>query len=391
MVKIKILGPNDPALDATQKAIDELPDINAELKIIPWAEYRDVLMESLQADESPHQVVFVPGHVWIPEFAACGFIENLGPLLSSLPEEVLANYDQGDIIETITDESQYLGNQYMIPTFTDGHILFYRSDLITLAEETAVPPTILPQTLLELVSQFSANHDLSALALKAHPSEIFFDWLPHFLDAGGELLDEDNQPAFTSQAGIQSLENYCRLGHFCPPGTHQFGNEEISQIMKEGQAALITTWGGQAGPILLDENNQYKDIYKAALFPQPCGGTWGMVIPTNQTEELKVAALEIALQLNGPQQDIDIIEKAGSPIRHSSYTKEACSTYSWLKAQREMLNRMYLLPKDPNISVLLGALTEAIYQSFLGKADPSEALFEAKIKVLESGQKLGGS
>ncbi|HKJ27359.1 MAG TPA: extracellular solute-binding protein, partial [Anaerolineales bacterium] len=175
-MKIKFLGPNDPALDAVQTAIGKLTDVDVELEIIPWAEYRDVLMQSLQAGESPHQGVYVPGHVWIPEFAAGGLIEDLTPLLGSLPEETLIAYDQTDILEVVQDEAKYLGKQYMVPTFTDGHVFFYRSDKITLDDDSDVP-TITPKEINNLAEKVDTSDGVFVLALKAHPSEIFFDWL----------------------------------------------------------------------------------------------------------------------------------------------------------------------------------------------------------------------
>jgi len=379
-MKIKFLGPNDPALDAVQTAIGKLTDVDVELEIIPWAEYRDVLMQSLQAGESPHHGVYVPGHVWIPEFAAGGLIEDLTPLLGSLPEETLIAYDQTDILEVVQDEAKYLGKQYMVPTFTDGHVFFYRSDKITLDDDSDVP-TITPKEINNLAEKVDTSDGVFVLALKAHPSEIFFDWLPHFLSAGGVLLDADFQPAFANDAGIRALEQYCQLRKFCPPNTHEFGNEEIADILKGGKAALVTTWGGQAGPIFMDKSSSYNHLYKAALFPQPCGGTWGITIPTNQPEDTKLKALEVALLLNSPAVDVDIIEKAGSPIRKSSYTKDAFANYSWLKAQREMMNRFQLIPKHPQIGLYLGALTEAIYTAFTGAATPSVALQKAAQEI----------
>jgi len=375
-MKIKVLGPNDPALGAVQAAIDMITNLDVEMEIIPWAEYRDVLMNSLQAELSPYQAVYVPGHVWIPELAASGMIENITPMMPSVSEEILSTYQQEDIIDVIREDSDFKGGQYMIPTFTDGHILFYHADFVDLGSE-GEPVTVSPMDLKDLVSNLDLKEGMFALALKAHPSEILFDWLPYFLAAGGKLTDQNLQPTFADEAGIQALEMYCQLRAYCPPDTHEYGNEEIANVIKQGKAAVVATWGGQAGPIFLDKSSAHNEFYKAAVFPYAGGATWGIAIPTNQPEAAKLKALEIALRVNGPQVDVDIIEKAGSPIRESSYSPQANTNYMWLKAQREMLNRLHFIPKVPQFGAYLGALTEAIYKSFLGEAAPDAALKQA--------------
>ena len=58
---LKIIGPNDPALDVLEAALAQHPELNAELEIIPWSEYRDALVATLTAGVAPNQAVFVPG------------------------------------------------------------------------------------------------------------------------------------------------------------------------------------------------------------------------------------------------------------------------------------------------------------------------------------------
>ena len=93
-------------------------------------------------------------------------------------------------------------------------------------------------------------------------------------------------------------------------------------------------------------------------------------------------AFEILLELNGPEQDQDVLLSAGSPVRSSTYADSALSQYTWLRAQREIYNRFYLLPQDPRIAVFLGPLTEAVYSAFQGLNTPENSLKEAEIIIL---------
>jgi len=382
-MKINIIGPHDPALAAAQNNIADHPEWNAELRVIPWAEYRDVLMETLSKDTAPNQAVFVPGHVWIPELAAEGVLTELDPLISGLPEEIWLGYQEDDIVQSVRDESLYLDQRYMIPYFNDGHILFYRDDLVDLGSSDG-PVEISPLDLVSITDKAHNPPDIFGIALKAHPSEIFFDWLPYLLAAGGELTDASFKPAFFTEAGINALRIYCHLREFAPPDTHTYGNEEIAEVLKTGKAALVTTWGGQAAPIFLDKKNSFRDKYRSAIFPHPCGGTWGISIPANQSPEVKSKALEIVLSLNGPDQDRGVLLAAGSPVRKSSYTKATFDKYPWLKAQYEIYNRFSFLPKDPRIGIYLGPLTEAVTNAFLGNKTPADSLHEAESVILKA-------
>jgi len=380
---LKIIGPDDPALAAARKNIAEHPQWNLELTVYPWADYRDVMMESLNADITPNQAVFVPGHVWIPELAAAGLITELDPLFSELPEAARRDYHWENVITAVKKESQYLDRQYMIPYFNDAQILFYREDLVRL-QKSIDPPEISPLDLVDLARKAHQPPDIYGIALKAHPSEIFFDWLPYLLAAGGQIADSDLLPTFRSEAGIQALSAYLQLREYAPPQTGSFGNEEIAAVIKNGRAAFVTTWGGQASPIFLDERNLFREKYQPAIFPFPCGGTWGIALPSNQSGEILLKTLQVLLSLNSPEADKDVLLAAGSPIREDSYTQSAYQKYSWLRAQRKVYDRVSFLPFDPRIRVFLGPLTENLVSAFKGKISPEGALETAHNQIMEA-------
>jgi multiple sugar transport system substrate-binding protein len=307
----------------------------------------------------------------------------LDPLINDLPPGRWGEYQWSDIIPSIQKESRYQDLQYIIPYFNDGHILFYRKDLIDLGANQT-PREISPLDLLNIAQKAHQPPDIYGIALKAHPSEILFDWLPYFFAAGGQLTDTDIQPTFAAEEGFYALRIYCQLRDFAPPKTHTFGNEEIAAVIKSGQAAVVTTWGGQAAPIFLDQSNAFRDKYLTAVFPHPCGATWGIALPANQPREIQLEALQKLLLLNSPEQDLDVLEAAGSPIRNSSYSEQAFQDYFWLRAQYEILNRFAFLPFDPRIGLYLGPLTEAILNAFLGQETPEESLKKADHQIREA-------
>ena len=383
---LKIIGPNDPALDVLQAALAERPDLDAELVIVAWPEYRAALMATLEADVAPNQAVFIPGHIWLPELAAAGYLAELDGLLTatstnSAHTDLLSAYNPDDIVPAIADECRYEGRQYQLPFFSDGHILFYRPDLIELDEGDGVP-VVSTRALMELATAVHNPPHVYGLALKADASEIFTDFLPYLWEAGGRIFDENGRPDIDNAINIEALALYCSLRELCPPQTVVYGNGEIADVLRKGEAALVANWGGQTAPIMLDE--EWSGAYKTAVFPTPWNATWGIAIPQNQSEASQQNAIAALMQLLGPEQDKQITRMAGSPVRQSSYVPAELQKYPWLAAQLEMLNRAKPLPARPELGSFLGVLYEAVHQAFMGELSSMEALAGVQVKALEA-------
>ncbi len=376
---LNIIGPNDPALDVLAAALDARPYLDAELTIIPWPEYREQLMAVLTADTAPSQAVFVPGHIWLPEFAAAGYLAEIAPLMQTAPPDLLTKYDPDDIVASVADECQYEGKQYQLPFFSDGHIIFYRADLIELDESDGVP-VISTQDIFSLATAVHNPPHVYGLALKADGSEIFTDWLPYLWEAGGRIFDENGRPDLDNPINIEALELYCSLRALCPPETAVYGNGEIAEVLRKGEAAIAANWGGQSAPIVLGDGEGRG--YKTAVFPVPWNAVWGIAIPQNQPDAVQQHTISVLMQLLGTEQDKQITRIAGSPVRQSSYAPSEMAKFSWLAAQREMLGRAKLLPARPELGNFLGLLYRAVHQAFTGELSAAEALADVQAKAL---------
>ncbi len=369
-----IIGPDDPALQVLAEAIAAGPERGLELRTIPWARYREEMMAALTAERSGVQAVFVPGHIWLPELAEAGRIAPLDPLLSSVDAAVIAAYDAGDIVPQIARECRYRGVQYQLPFFTDGQILFYRGDLVSLSAEEGTVPVISTRELQALAAQHHNPPDHYGIALKADISEILTDFLPYLWEEEGALFDAQGEPDFASEANIRALEHYCALRAWSPPRTHTYGNAEIAASLRKGEAAFVANWGGQTAPIVLDGDNPWREIYRPAVLQTPWNATWGIAIPANQPDAARAATVSALMQILHARQDRAITRIAGSPVRESSYSASEQAHYPWLAAQREMLRRARPLPDTPLLGDYLGALYEAVHRAFVGEMTPKEAL-----------------
>lgn len=375
-MKYQILGPDDPALAVIQQQLKDHPEWETELKIVPWAEYQGMMDTSLAEETSTYQAVCVPGHIWLPGLVSANKLTAFDEIIDQVNPHSITAYDAEDIIPSVASECKFEDKQYILPLFTDGHLLFYRKDLLELESQGNVP-VIDPFALPVLLENLGPLENKKPLALKAHPSEILLDWLPYLWAAGGEIWDEKNQqPLFDSPEAVKALEFYTELKKFCPDNTANFGNGEISDVLKNGDVVLATSWGGQAA-LILDENNPYRHLYGVALFDTPWNATWGISIPTNQPDAVKAEILSVLFEAASPEQDRGVTKMAGSPVRKSSYSQDQIETYSWLAGQKEMLDRCRILPTDPAFSPYLGPLYAAVYEAFTGKTTAREALTKA--------------
>jgi len=371
---MKILGPNDPALAALQKSIDLHPGLDIQLEIIPWEDYRRKLEESL--GKYQFDAVFIPGHIWMPQLVVDGLIQPLDPFFSASPKELISQYDPNGIFASIQKECNFPQTgenirQYMLPLFTDGHIVFYRSDLVSLPEEVS------PRELPALVKSFNLPAGMNAFAQKAHPSEILLDFLPYFWDCGGVLVSENGEVKFNSELGEKALEIYQGLKVFCPADSENYGNAEIVNAITTGESAMAISWGGQAAAIFASLNAGPGAEIKTASLTKAWNTTWGVSIPSIVPSAQAQKVFEVLLCLMDGTGDELVTQIAGSPVRTKSYTLEMKAKYAWLGSQEELLLNCKNLPADPNFSKYLGPLYAAIHDVYTGKKSPRVALEDA--------------
>jgi multiple sugar transport system substrate-binding protein len=371
----RILGPDDPALIALNDILNEHPSWETRLVILPWAEYQAALDSALASAVSPYQAVCIPGHIWLPGLVDKGQLAAFEPLLARVPEEIQSAYDAGDLVPAVAAETRCDGKTYLLPVFTDGHLLFFNKRMVELEDGAVVSPMKLDS----LASRSKPPAGGHVLALKAHPSEIFLDWLPYLWEAGGEIINGDGEPGFSGTAGVQALEYYISLKRWCPPQPESYGNAEIAAALSEGRISMAASWGGQAAAI-------YSGKVKmgAAVFPKPWNTTWGISLPSNQPAPVLGSTLERLFAICGPELDSGVIRVAGSPVRCSSYSMENCARYPWLGTQIKMLRSASRLPADPRLGLFLGDLYTAVYEAFIGHLPPRQALEGAARKATAS-------
>lgn len=375
---INVLAVGDPAVKAYtigQNSIirrwEEQSRCKVNFEIIPWQDYYLKLIKELEKTEPSFDVVMVAGHLWKADFVAKGYLQELDEYFTSCP----VDYDLADILESVRDEMIFNHQRYLVPSFSDGHIIFYRKDIVNDVIGRELPDVISARDLGELAQATHWKRDnVYGIALKAHQSEILLDWLPYLRQEDVDLF-QDGEPSFNNQKGVTALQKYVAMKSFAPPSTADFGNDEIKTWIQNGACAVAVSWGGQAGEIFHGAKD--KDNIGYATFTHPWNVTWSFGV--NHKSYKKEIAVHLLFYLSSKEIDREIGFYAGSPVRKSSYRYDGATTKCpWYNAQLEMLNRSKPLPDIENSGQLFDFLYQNIYKCFTGELNASQALQKAE-------------
>ena len=368
---MNVLAVGDPATDVyVEKGnnflgrFEKQTGIHVIFNIVKWSEYYSTLLKSFQ--EYKYDILMVAGHLWLHEFVNKGYLQKL----SGDFEET---YGYEDILPSIRREIELNHDKYLVPSFCDGHILLYRKSQLN-QELTEVVST---DDMIQVVKNNSEKHK-ETFILKAHPSEIFLDFLPYLRNEGIDAFDGNGLPLFNTSAGCIALQKYIDMKKYCAKEVASFGNEEVLEAIQRDQCKLGVSWGGQLGQIMNERCLNPDDIGFAAL-ETSWNVTWSFGINHLCTDQ---ASAERLLQyLTSKEIDQVVGAYCGNPTRRSSFLAGQ-RKFRWYPVLLQMLERAKPLPHLPNTGQLIGKVTEEIVKAFNNELTPEQALEQAAHKIM---------
>lgn len=183
------------------------PGIKLEIEFIPWGELSTKLTTSFAGGIGPD--IFMHGQAAIAGFAEKGVIQPIDSYISDLEDPA----DFGAAL----DVGIYRGNNYFVPVFGSGRLIAYRADFF---EEVGLDPNEAPDTWEQLRSFAKATTITKSgrivragIDLPVEGIDLQQVWTSFLIENGGELFDNDLNPIFNSEAGVEALEFYTNLIH----------------------------------------------------------------------------------------------------------------------------------------------------------------------------------
>lgn len=374
---LKILAVADPAvlgyIDDRYGVLSKFnKGFSVNFDIVTFEEYYPAMMEAFEGKRE-YDIVMVAGHLWLKDFVNKGY---LAPVDSNYNED----YDYEDILPVIRKEMEIDGVQYIYPSFCDGHIVLYRKSIVEKLLGKCPEKVISTDQLIDMAAVCNGYKGMTGIVIKAHPSEIFLDFLPYLRNEGVDAIDEETlKPSFNNEHGEIALKKYISAKAFAPVNTYEYGNEEIKNAFQKKESVFAVTWGGQLGVVLGEGCMEKEDIGFAAL-KTSWNVTWGFAI--NNLSHKKEEANFFLRYLTSKEVDKVIGAYAGSPVRKSTYIEDE-KKYNWYNIHLELIeNYAQPLPQLLNAGDKFGFIYEALAKAFKGKITIKEALKEAEDKIL---------
>jgi multiple sugar transport system substrate-binding protein len=377
---VKVLAVADPAVLAyVDPGLGILDRWRAERRevdfdILPWDRYYPTLLA--QREKPEYDIAMIAGHLWLRDFAESGAILPLDEGFRSLPP----SYGEDDLVDALRREAEWEGRRWLVPSFTDGHLIFYDAKAAADAG-VALAPAVDPRGFASFARALCGGS--RRLALKACPSEIFLDWLPYLLGEGAEPFDAEGRPTFRDERGLRALEAYLAMRDIALEGCAGYGNEGVRDALLSGRALLGASWGGQAAGIASGKRGRFG----FATFERPWNVAWSFAIlsGTRRADE----AFALLAYLSSREVDKAVGRFAGSPVRSSSYADPAeAAACPWYPVQLDMIRRAYTLPRLRSGGELFGVLYEELSRAFAGRVSPAEALAGAEGRINDIRQRL---
>jgi trehalose/maltose transport system substrate-binding protein len=198
---------------------------------------RLALYQQILAANSADIDVYQIDVIW-PGILGTHFID----LTQHIPAEEISQH-----FKTIIDNNTVDGKLVAMPWFTDGGILYYRSDLL---EKHGLQP---PETWADLQAaaqkvleaERGANPQLQGFVYQAKAYEGLtcnaLEWIDSF--GGGTIIDAEGKITVNNPKAVEALDwAASTVGKISPEGVLNYSEEEARGIFQSGNAVFMRNW-----------------------------------------------------------------------------------------------------------------------------------------------------
>jgi maltose-binding protein MalE len=243
------------------RAFQELqPGVQFDVRYVPWGDLRSEYEAATAIGEGPN--VLLGAADWGPALYDAGWVADLS---DTAPEEFLATINPA-ALGAVTYQQALIG----LPQRTEGVVLYRNRRLVAEA----------PGTMTDLVA--AAQAAIEEEAVGAHLERGFFFSAAHLDGIGGELMDEQGNPQFNNEKGLEWVE---LLRLFEEAGPVEYYTDEDLERFESGQAGLIIDWTRNISRLV--DTIGVEDL---AIDPWPAVGEEGRLSGYVQTENLYLSA-----------------------------------------------------------------------------------------------------
>ncbi len=353
----------------------ENPDIRIELVEGPDSTNlrEDLYTTSFLLGDSAYDLVYMD-IVWVPKFAAAGWLLDLSDRLS---EEDRADFLEGDL-----EGGSYEGKLYRMPFRSDGGMLYYRQDLLA---EAGYDPPETTEELLEISQDLQAQGKAQwGYVWQGQQYEglsaMFVEILHGF---GGTWVNPDTLEVGLDQPEAIAAVNFLKqtiAEQVTPSGVTSFQEEEARRAFQNGQVVFMRNWpyvwrlANEEDSPIRNQFNIKPMVHAPNYSSGACQGGWGIGIA--KTTPHADAAFKVAEYFASPEaQKRFILDSGFVPSRRSLFTDpELVASYEYLPDLLEVIDNSVLRPPIAQYAQASDILQRYLSAALTGQRTPERAM-----------------
>lgn len=296
------------------------------------------------------------------------------------------------------------GQVYLMPRHVDMQLMYYRKDLI---EDPAEQADFKSRYGYELRPPADWKEWEDVAEFFTRPPELYgyaavgyWDFAGLLSSAGGLLLDEQNRPAWNTEAGKAALSHMVELfvvRKTVPEGTVQYGWDDVTQLFRTGRTAFYFEWPGWYEQLKDPGESDVVGKFGVAKLPygpagpdkmRSQGGIHGFTI-ARESDDKDASYSAIDFITSPDAEYFEFVEGGFLPARTSVWERARTHVAEQgdeldrerLALLEESIAQNFWLPPNREVpqwaSVFAETLRPAIERALLGEVDVDEALEES--------------
>jgi multiple sugar transport system substrate-binding protein len=339
--------------------MEEFPDVSVDVTAIPWDSAHDQIVTAIAGGDVPD--VSMIGTTWMGEFATLGGLE---PTPDTIDPSL---FFEGAWGTTVVD-----GTSYGVPWYVETRLIYYRTDLAEEGGFNQAPATW--DELTQLAEALQAGGAEWGISLQPGGQGSWQTYMPFFWQAGGEIVDADNNFTLDGEACVSSLTFY---DSFFENGLAQ---PAVSDVPVEGQFADGSVGAFISGPWMVNivtDAGADPETWTVAHQPTETAGTsfvGGSNIAVLEQADNKDAAWAFIEFLSRPETQVTWYETVSDlPAVLSAWEDPAFGDDPLLSAFGEQLEDAKAPPAIPKWEEVASAIDGQIEQVTQGDTSPEDA------------------
>ncbi len=225
----------DEMNEIAERFTKEHPNIKVEVSYLSYDELYDKLVTSMAGSKPPYDI-FLVDDIWYAQFSSAGW-------LLDITDRVDAETKAG-IFDAAWDITTVDGKIWGMPWMLDQEMFYYNTEMLKKAGYDAPPKTWEELEEMGMKMKEMGIVEYPIIWSWAQAEASICDFVALLYGNGGVFFDENNEPAFNNERGVQTLtwmKDSIDEG-LSNPSSLASVEEDVRSVFSQGKAAFAVNW-----------------------------------------------------------------------------------------------------------------------------------------------------